>query len=123
MAELPPGPDVVGRTEAAALLKVRPAMVRSKLGDLPFQKLDNGPIWSGEAVRRIAAGKTSRRKPPVCAGTGAVAEMLGVAKGNVRKWCDRRSLPGTKLAQGMVWLKRDIERGVLMESSRWKGRA
>jgi DNA-binding transcriptional regulator YdaS (Cro superfamily) len=116
------GPDVVGRTEAAAILGLRPGSVREKLKGLAVLELANGPVWATEAVTRVAAGEMSRRKPPATVGVKEAAELLGVAKANVGKWCERRSLPGTRLAQGTVWLKRDVERGVLMESSRWKGR-
>lgn len=116
------GPDVVGLSEAAEILgcRPRPEVVRARMEGVPVQEEGSSPIWAREAVERVAAGKTSRRKPPQVMGLKAVAEYLGIARPNVKKWCERRGLVPRQLASGPYWRKADIERGNAMTSARWK---
>lgn len=111
------GPDVVGLTEAAKILGIRPAAVRDHLQDKGAFKdeLAAGAIWHREAVQRIAEGKTSSRRPPKSLGLTEAAQLLGTQKSNVRKWMARRGLVARELTMGPVWYFAAVER----EKRRW----
>ena len=117
VAAPPQAPDVVGATEAAAILGVEvPRLTRwLESGKLPAPalRLAATPLWHRRTITRVAAGLppveelplTDGEGQPVIVGLAEVAALLGKHKRQIWRWRDAGVFPEPyrELASGPIW--------------------
>jgi hypothetical protein len=113
--------DVVGATEAAAILDVEvPRLTRwLKSGRLPAPavKLAATPVWHRTFIEALAAGEPVESDGglidaagPLIVSTSEAAALLGKDKSQIGRWrrADRFPRPALTLAAGPIWTREAV---------------